>query len=67
MPLHPVMELKKERTELLAQLRQCRSEREIRAQLNALNTKIRTVNRTQIDGPSSTLMPVDIEAYLRKR
>lgn len=50
----------------LAEVARTRSEARARARLEALNERIRKVNRTATDGPPTTLAPLDVEAVLAR-
>ena len=56
------LQLKKDVQEGLARLHLLKAEALVRERLNHLNTRIREVNRTAIDGPPTTLAVMDVEA-----
>ncbi len=50
---------------LLGSIARERDERVVRERLDALNAKIRRINRTTVAGPPTTLAPIDIERAIR--
>lgn len=64
----PTLAIRRAREEALERVAAARTETEVRAVLEAVNEKIRQVNRLGAEGPPSTVMPVDVEeAVLRWR
>jgi hypothetical protein len=59
--LPPTLALRKDREDTLAAIEALRTEAQVRAALEELNERIRTVNRRPGEGPPSTLMPLDID------
>lgn len=59
--LPPALELRKDKEDTLSRLASEGSEQAVRELIGELNSRIRTVNRTCIDGPPSNVMPVDVE------
>ena len=62
----PQLALRKEVEEALGSLRDLRTEAEVRERLEALNTRIRAVNKRAIAGPSTTLAPLDVERWVTR-
>ncbi len=51
---------------MLASLERESDERVVRERLEALNARIRRVNRTTVAGPATSLAPVDVEAAVAR-
>jgi hypothetical protein len=62
--LPDALELRREAERTLADLPRYRSEEEARDRLEALNQRIRSVNRTSWNGPPTDLAPLDVEEWL---
>lgn len=62
--LPPTLALRKDREDTLARLEAESSEARARQLLEELNGRIRAINSRSIDGPPSTVMPVDVEAVI---
>lgn len=60
------LELKKEIETKLREIEMMTQERFVREELEALNQKIRRVNRTTVQGPSTTLVPLNVEAIIER-
>ncbi len=56
----------REAEEALSAVRRLVSERAVRERLEALNARIRRVNRTAWNGPPTSLAPLDVEAVVRR-
>lgn len=63
--LPPTLALRKDRDDTLARLDTETSEAGVRQLLEALNARIRDVNRHCITGPPSTVMPLEIELVVQ--
>jgi hypothetical protein len=61
----PTLAIRKAREEALERAAGAGTEAEVRAVLDAVNQKIRQVNRLGAEGPPSTVMPVDVEDAVR--
>ncbi len=57
----PTLAIRKAREEVLERVRTAGSESEVRALVEAVNEKIRKVNRLGAEGPPSTTMPIDLD------
>ncbi len=57
----PTLAIRKAREEALDRVVAAASEDEVRAVVDAVNVKIRQVNRLGAEGPPSTVMPIDVE------
>ncbi len=55
-----------EAEQLLESLPRMSDERLVRERLEALNARIRRINRTTISGPPTTLAPLDVEATVAR-
>jgi hypothetical protein len=51
---------------VLEELPRLRSEARVRERLEALNARIRKVNRTATEGPPTTVAPLDVEVVVRR-
>lgn len=60
--LPPTLAIRKDVEDTKAAIRAARSERQVRALIEDINTRIRHVNARGADGPPSTVMPLDVEA-----
>jgi hypothetical protein len=63
--LPPTLAIRKERDDVLARLDAETSEARVRQLLEALNARIRDVNRRCITGPPSTVMPLEIDGVVQ--
>lgn len=63
--LPPALQLRKEVEEAREQITRARSEREVRKIVAGINERIREANRTSLQGPASTVMPLDEEQTVR--
>ncbi|MDQ3030353.1 MAG: DUF1992 domain-containing protein [Actinomycetota bacterium] len=63
--LPPALQLRKEVEEAREQITRARSEREVRKIVAGINERIREANRTSLQGPASTVMPLDEEQKVR--
>jgi len=63
--LPPVLQVRKELEETRARLARATSEQEVRDLVAGINARIRAVNRTALQGPPSTVAPLDEEAAVR--
>lgn len=59
--LPPTLALRKDREDTLALVDKATTEARVRKLLTELNARIIHVNRTSMDGPPSTVMPLDVE------
>jgi hypothetical protein len=59
--LPPTLALRKDKEDVLALVDATNSEVRVRQLVEALNERIGYVNRTAIDGPPSTVVPVDVD------
>lgn len=64
--LPPTLALRKDREDTLAAIDRLRSEVRVREALEALNERIRALNRRPVQGPPSTVMPVDIDGTVAR-
>jgi len=64
--LPDTLELRRESDRTLAGLRGLASEDEVRRRLEALNERIRRVNRTSWTGPPTDLGPLDVEEWVAR-
>jgi hypothetical protein len=62
--LPPALALRKDKEDTLEAVAAARTERQARELLEALNERIRRVNSSAIEGPPSTVMPLDVEEAL---
>jgi hypothetical protein len=62
--LPPALELKKDVEDQLKRIAKLTSEREVRDLVLALNDRIRKLNRLAVEGPPSTLSPLDVDEVL---
>jgi len=63
--LPPALQLRKEVEEAREQITRARSEREVRKIVAGINERIREANRTGLQGPASTVIPLDEEQTVR--
>lgn len=63
--LPATLEIRLEAEKALAEIAGLADEDAVRRRLDAINAKIRKVNATAIDGPASSLSPLDAEEVLR--
>jgi hypothetical protein len=64
--LPPTLHVRKELERAREQIARADSEEEVRRILGDINERIRDVNRTSLEGPPSTLMPLDDERTIRE-
>lgn len=62
--LPPALQLRKDKEDTLDEIHSLDSEARVRERLEALNERIRALNRRPIQGPPSTVMPVDVDALV---
>ena len=60
----PTLAIRKAREDLLDHVAAYRSEKELRAAVHSLNTRIRAVNSKACSGPPSTLMPLNADRVI---
>jgi len=60
------LEVRREADRVLAELPRASTEGEVRRRLEALNARIRAVNRTAWTGPPTEVAPLDVEAWVRR-
>jgi len=60
----PQLAIRDERARVLAAIEALDDEGEVRAELEALNERIRHVNRTVVSGPPTTVTVLDVDALL---
>ena len=60
----PALSIRQEAEAVLAAVARETDERFVRERLEALNARIRKLNRTHVAGPSTTLAPLDVEAVV---
>ena len=61
----PSLALRKAVEDILERVPTMKSERHVREALTEINTRIREANRVPLDGPPSSLMPLDIERVVQ--
>lgn len=64
--LPPTLRLRKDVAAACEQITRARSEQDVRRIVTAINERIRYVNRTDVTGPPSTVMPLDEERTVRE-
>ncbi len=64
--LPDALAIRREAEQVLASLERESDERVVRERLEALNARIRRVNRTTVAGPATSLAPVDVEAAVAR-
>ncbi len=64
--LPPALQVRKELEDAREEIARARSEREVRAIVAAINERIRETNRTALQGPASSVMPLDEEQTVRQ-
>jgi hypothetical protein len=64
--LPEALAIRHEAEEVLEAVERASDERVVRERLEALNGKIRRLNRTHVSGPPTTLAPVDVEAAVAR-
>lgn len=64
--LPPTLQVRKDLEQARERIARARSEHEVREIMADINERIRTVNRTAVEGPPSTVMPLDEERTLRE-
>jgi hypothetical protein len=62
----PTLAVRRAREEALERVAAAGDEDEVRAVLDAVNQKIRQINRLGAEGPPSTVMPVDVEEAVQR-
>ena len=60
------LEVRREADRVLAELPRVSTEGEVRRRLEALNERIRAVNRTAWTGPPTEVAPLDVETWVRR-
>ena len=60
----PALALRRDVAQALERLPRIRDEAEVRRTLEALNTQIRKLNATIVEGPPTNLAPLDVEAVV---
>jgi hypothetical protein len=66
-PVTPSLSIRRVVRETMAKVGQIDDPALVRKLLGDLNAEIREVNSRQVSGPSSNVLPVDIERYLEQR
>ena len=64
--LPPALALRKDVEDARARIATATTEVAVRDEVAAINARIREVNSRSIDGPPSTLMPLDVEAVVAR-
>jgi hypothetical protein len=64
--LPPTLALRRDVEEALRRVSAVTSEPQVRRLIEELNERIRTLNATSTTGPPSTLVPLDVEAVVRR-
>ena len=64
--LPPTLQVRKDLEEARERIARARSERDVRQIVADINQRIRDVNRTAVNGPPSTVMPLDEDAIVRE-
>jgi hypothetical protein len=64
--LPEALAVRHEAEEVLTGLARVSDERVVRERLEALNARIRKLNRTHVSGPPTTLAPLDVEAAVAR-
>lgn len=64
--LPPALQVRKDLDDAREQIDRASSEREVRRIIAAVNKRIREANRTALQGPASSLMPLDEEQTVRR-
>lgn len=62
----PTLAIRRARQEVLERVATAADEAEVRALVEAVNVKIRHVNRLGAEGPPSTVMPIDLDAAVER-
>lgn len=62
--LPPTLALRKDKEDTLAAIERVGAEARVRELLEALNARIRAVNRRPVQGPPSRVVPVDVEEFV---
>jgi len=62
--LPPALSIRAKVAKALEELWRVRSEHEVRQRVTAINTEIARANRTVIEGPPTSLAPLDVEVVL---
>lgn len=64
--LPPTLQIRKDLEVARGEIARARTERQVREIITEINGRIRHVNRTAVDGPPSTTMPLDEERTVRE-
>jgi hypothetical protein len=64
--LPPTLQIRKDLEVARGEIDRAHTERQVRAIIAEINTRIRHVNRTAIEGPPSTTMPLDEERTVQR-
>ncbi len=64
--LPEALAIRHEAEQVLAALPRERDERQVRERLEALNGRIRKINRTTVAGPPTSLAPLDVDEVVRR-
>jgi hypothetical protein len=64
--LPPTLALRKDVEAARARIAAATSEAAVRAEVDAINVRIREVNSRSVDGPPSTQMPLDVETIVAR-
>ncbi len=64
--LPDALAIRLEAERVVAEVARLEDERVVRERLEALNQKIRKINRTHVSGPPTTLAPLDVEAVVAR-
>ena len=64
--LPPTLALRKDVEAARARIAAAPSEAAVRAEVDAINVRIREVNSRSVDGPPSTQMPLDVESIVAR-
>ena len=64
--LPPTLQIRKDLEVVRGEIARARTERQVRAIIAEINARIRHVNRTAVDGPPSTTMPLDEDRTVRE-
>jgi hypothetical protein len=64
--LPEALAIRHEAEQVLAGLERTSDERVVRERLEALNERIRKLNRTHVSGPPTTLGPIDVESAIAR-